>query len=416
MEGMVRRSSHVVIPRLSSASTGGDEGGLDAPAGSSPSAATSLARLVPLADSNARRPSPGVPRGSPRGCLGLLIRQQERTAPLTVVRDEVGGGHIHRCDDRCHDLHRWSSGGDQNHSPLGSIGQLGAAARGQVTELGAGEIHEFTFWALDDAGRRRCLGGDYFEVDLSGAAWKSTGGDGSYFIRLQTELFECAFRAMGNASAGELHHGADARRRSIGPVVVPQFFVCPVSNKIMENSVVITSGKTVDRSALEEWRKEHRSICPVTGKVLVHTMFIPSILIKLCIERWRAANKIPGVMAASDPPSISPRGGSPVMLFMQVTMMPHSPISSNEVRDALFLLHDLLNEESSAVHLIGSHPGTTAKLASVLPKTCLEPDLELDDIIAGVMAKAASYGPNKAVFGDDQYAIPVLIVRALLPM
>ncbi|PUZ66107.1 hypothetical protein GQ55_3G280200 [Panicum hallii var. hallii] len=66
----------------------------------------------------------------------------------------------------------------------------GAAARGEVAELGAGEIHEFTFWALDDAGRRRCLGGDYFEVDLSGAAWKSRPpvmdrGDGSYSVRLQ---------------------------------------------------------------------------------------------------------------------------------------------------------------------------------------------------------------------------------------
>ncbi|RLM64667.1 hypothetical protein C2845_PM16G05270 [Panicum miliaceum] len=227
----------------------------------------------------------------------------------------------------------------------------------------------------------------------------------------QIELFECVFRALGNASAGELHHGADARRRWIGPVVVPQFVVCPISNKVMENPVVIASGKTVDRSALEEWWKEHRRICPITGEVLTHTMFIPNILIKLCIERWRAANKIPGVTAAADPPAISPEVEA---LFMQVTLMPHSPRSSKEVRDALFLLHDLLNEESSAVHLIGRHPGTIAKLASVLPETCLDPDPELDDIIVGVMAKAASYDPNKAVFGDDPYAIPVLIARALL--
>ncbi|KAF8765717.1 hypothetical protein HU200_008220 [Digitaria exilis] len=66
----------------------------------------------------------------------------------------------------------------------------GAAGRGEATELGAGEIHEFTFWALDDAGERRCLGGDYFELDLSGDAWKSRPpvvdrGDGSYTFRLQ---------------------------------------------------------------------------------------------------------------------------------------------------------------------------------------------------------------------------------------
>jgi hypothetical protein len=47
------------------------------------------------------------------------------------------------------------------------------AVRGEATELGTVEIREFTFWALDDAGRRRCIAGDYFEVDLSGDSWKS---------------------------------------------------------------------------------------------------------------------------------------------------------------------------------------------------------------------------------------------------
>lgn len=72
-----------------------------------------------------------------------------------------------------------------------SVGVLDdAAARGEAAALGAGEIHEVTFWALDEAGRRRCLGGDYFEVDLSGDTWKSRPpivdhGDGSYSFRLQ---------------------------------------------------------------------------------------------------------------------------------------------------------------------------------------------------------------------------------------
>ncbi|RLN23051.1 uncharacterized protein C2845_PM07G08140 [Panicum miliaceum] len=231
----------------------------------------------------------------------------------------------------------------------------------------------------------------------------------------QIELFECAFRALGNTSAGELHHGADARRRWINPVVVPQFFVCPVSNKIMENPVVIASGKTIDRSALEEWRKEHRRICPVTGEVLAHHVHPQQP--HQALHRALACNKQNSRRDGRLRSTFHfPRVGSPVLLFMQVTLMPHSPRSSNEVRDALFLLHDLLNEESSAVHLIGSHPGTIVKLASVLPKTCLEPDPELDDIIVGVMAKTVSYGSNKVVFGDDQYAIPMLIARALLPM
>ncbi|GAV60926.1 hypothetical protein CFOL_v3_04454 [Cephalotus follicularis] len=59
-----------------------------------------------------------------------------------------------------------------------------------LMELSAGEIHEFGFQALDEAKNPRCLGGDYFETDLSGQSWKSWPlvkdfGNGSYSISLQ---------------------------------------------------------------------------------------------------------------------------------------------------------------------------------------------------------------------------------------
>ncbi|VAH47124.1 unnamed protein product [Triticum turgidum subsp. durum] len=58
------------------------------------------------------------------------------------------------------------------------------------------------------------------------------------------ELFECAFRALEAARSDELHRcSADARRLWIGPVAVPEFFLCPFSKKFMEKPVVITSGK-----------------------------------------------------------------------------------------------------------------------------------------------------------------------------
>lgn len=61
---------------------------------------------------------------------------------------------------------------------------------GRTAELSCGQIHEFVLSALDDGGRPRCLGGDYFETDLSGPSWKSRPpvvdhGNGSYSLRLQ---------------------------------------------------------------------------------------------------------------------------------------------------------------------------------------------------------------------------------------
>ena len=59
-----------------------------------------------------------------------------------------------------------------------------------LIELSAGGVHEFGFQALDDLGKPRCLGRDYFEKDLSGESWKSRPlvkdfSTGSYSISLQ---------------------------------------------------------------------------------------------------------------------------------------------------------------------------------------------------------------------------------------
>lgn len=59
-----------------------------------------------------------------------------------------------------------------------------------LIELPAGEIHEFGFQALDGDKKPLCLGGDYFETDLSGDSWKSRPlvkdfGNGSYSVSLQ---------------------------------------------------------------------------------------------------------------------------------------------------------------------------------------------------------------------------------------
>jgi hypothetical protein len=56
----------LVTPRLSSASAGGDEGGIDAAVGSSPSAAASLARWVPPLpfSSQVKRPFNGLPESN----------------------------------------------------------------------------------------------------------------------------------------------------------------------------------------------------------------------------------------------------------------------------------------------------------------------------------------------------------------
>lgn len=58
--------------------------------------------------------------------------------------------------------------------------------------LTAGIIHRFVLKSYDKDGNPRCSGGDYFESDLSGVAWKSRPpvtdlGNGSYILSLQVD-------------------------------------------------------------------------------------------------------------------------------------------------------------------------------------------------------------------------------------
>ncbi|GAB4843462.1 hypothetical protein Ancab_013424 [Ancistrocladus abbreviatus] len=61
---------------------------------------------------------------------------------------------------------------------------------GKPIDLTTGDAHEIVFQALDESGVPRCLGGDYFEIDLSGELWKSRPpmkdiGNGTYSFTLQ---------------------------------------------------------------------------------------------------------------------------------------------------------------------------------------------------------------------------------------
>ncbi|KAL5541674.1 hypothetical protein UlMin_009384 [Ulmus minor] len=88
-------------------------------------------------------------------------------------------------------LARWLTPGGKpcRDSRTAEISIPGLDGEGPI-ELAAGEIHEFVFQALDDGKNPRCLGGDYFETDLSGDSWKSRPlvkdfGNGSYSVSLQ---------------------------------------------------------------------------------------------------------------------------------------------------------------------------------------------------------------------------------------
>ncbi|KAI3908235.1 hypothetical protein MKW92_021474 [Papaver armeniacum] len=74
------------------------------------------------------------------------------------------------------------------HIPL--LDGLKMEKMNNLVELSAGDVHSFDFQAMDESGNPKCLGGDYFELDLSSELWKSRPpiedhGNGSYSFSLQ---------------------------------------------------------------------------------------------------------------------------------------------------------------------------------------------------------------------------------------
>jgi len=59
------------------------------------------------------------------------------------------------------------------------------------------------------------------------------------------------------------------------------FLVCPLTKEIMEDPVLLVdSGHTFERSAIEKWIKEGNNCCPVTGKPLRLRMLVQNVRVK----------------------------------------------------------------------------------------------------------------------------------------
>jgi hypothetical protein len=70
---------------------------------------------------------------------------------------------------------------------------------------------------------------------------------------------------------------------------VPPHFLCPILQEIMVDPVLTLDGQTYERSAIEEWLKNHDT-SPATNLPLPQKMVFPNIALKNMIEDWRKKN------------------------------------------------------------------------------------------------------------------------------
>ncbi|KAI4342774.1 hypothetical protein MLD38_027358 [Melastoma candidum] len=129
---------------------------------------------------------------SPNGSFNILAKgsyrkegENRETSPPNWVSAELGPGYTSDLLMRL-----MAPGGERcRDSKTEAISIPGMDGK-DVIELSTGDAHEFGFTALGPGNAPICLGGDYFEIDLSGDSWKSRPpvkdfGNGSYSTTLQ---------------------------------------------------------------------------------------------------------------------------------------------------------------------------------------------------------------------------------------
>ncbi|KAL1539052.1 hypothetical protein AAHA92_27725 [Salvia divinorum] len=127
--------------------------------------------------------SPGVAADSSKSWTGMNTSSSPRA--LSWISAELESNYSSRL------IANWLAPGGEPCKDSKTVDVRVAGLDGsENVELVAGEIHEFVFQAVDEAGEPRCLGGDYFETDLSSEKWKSRPpvkdmGNGTYSFSLQ---------------------------------------------------------------------------------------------------------------------------------------------------------------------------------------------------------------------------------------
>ncbi|KAG6434534.1 hypothetical protein SASPL_106172 [Salvia splendens] len=80
--------------------------------------------------------------------------------------------------------------------------------------------------------------------------------------------------------------------KAIGGIQIPSHFLCPLSLELMLDPVIVASGQTYERAAIQKWLDNRLGICPKTGYKLSHKNLIPNNTVKALITNWCNENNL----------------------------------------------------------------------------------------------------------------------------
>ncbi|KAL8530283.1 hypothetical protein ACS0TY_007351 [Phlomoides rotata] len=80
--------------------------------------------------------------------------------------------------------------------------------------------------------------------------------------------------------------------KAVDGIRIPSHFRCPLSLELMLDPVIVSSGQTFERAAIQKWLDHGLERCPKTGYKLSHKNLIPNHTVKALITTWCSENKV----------------------------------------------------------------------------------------------------------------------------
>ncbi|KAL0772249.1 hypothetical protein Bca101_037400 [Brassica carinata] len=78
-----------------------------------------------------------------------------------------------------------------------------------------------------------------------------------------------------------------SNRKNHGP---PQYFICPITQDVMEDPHVAADGFTYEGEAISSWFEREHETSPMTNKSLPHTSLVPNLALRSAIQEWLQAS------------------------------------------------------------------------------------------------------------------------------
>jgi hypothetical protein len=82
----------------------------------------------------------------------------------------------------------------------------------------------------------------------------------------------------------------------------PAELCCPITDEVFKEPVILVeTGQTYERTAIEHWFARGRTTDPLTGKELSNTQVVPNYAIKGLVQTWLESRGINGFHATGEP-------------------------------------------------------------------------------------------------------------------